>query len=138
MVASGAAAADLAYAALKQCARRNYSNPPCHGGAVVSRILGEPARRAAWVGELAEMTRGIRQKRRMFATAVRESACTLNVDRLLDQHGMFSLLPLAPEQIDELRTEYGVYLVRDGRINLAGLRHDNLDYVVNSLRSVTG
>jgi aspartate aminotransferase len=134
-IASGPRPADRAFAALKQCVRRNYSNPPSHGAAVVATILSDAMRRAGWVEELNAMTRGIRQKRKMFVAAVRDADIPLGVEGLLDHNGMFSLLPLAPSQIDELREQYGVYLVRDGRINLAGLRPENLAYVVSSLQA---
>lgn len=128
--------ANLVFAALKQCVRRNYSNPPSHGGSIVAMILSDAARRSEWVDELGHMTSGLRAKRQMFVSAIRDSGCPLHVDRLLHHNGMFSLLPLTPSQIDTLREQYGVYLVRDGRINLAGLRHDNLEYVVSSLQDV--
>lgn len=37
------------------------------------------------------------------------------------QRGMFSCLPLNPDQMDRLRHDHAVYATRDGRINIAGL-----------------
>lgn len=46
---------------------------------------------------------------------------TPEFDFTADQTGMFSLLPLAPAVIKALKTEHGIFLVEDGRINIAGL-----------------
>ncbi len=137
IVGPDSSSANLAFAAMKQCVRRNYSNPPAHGGAIVASVLGNPETQLTWKKELAAMTHNIRLKRQMFVSAIRESACPLDVAGLVEHKGMFSLLPLSPEQTDQLRENHAVYLVRDGRINLAGLRHSNLGYVVESLTAVT-
>ena len=48
---------------LKRVVRANYSNPPTHGGAVVSAILSTPDLRACWEEELAGMRARIKQMR---------------------------------------------------------------------------
>jgi aromatic-amino-acid transaminase len=40
---------------------------------------------------------------------------------ILSQRGMFSYTGLTPAQVDRLREEIAVYLVRSGRICVAGL-----------------
>lgn len=39
---------------------------------------------------------------------------------------MFSLLALSPEEVMALRREKGIYVVGDGRINVAGLPVDRI------------
>jgi aromatic-amino-acid transaminase len=44
-----------------------------------------------------------------------------------EQNGMFSMLPLTPEQVLELRIERGIYMAGSGRFNVVGLSDDNID-----------
>ncbi|MCL4747646.1 MAG: aminotransferase class I/II-fold pyridoxal phosphate-dependent enzyme, partial [Burkholderiaceae bacterium] len=49
----------------------------------------------------------------------------------IDRHrGMFSLLGTSTEQVERLRRDHGIYLVSDGRINVAGLREDQIERFV--------
>jgi aspartate/tyrosine/aromatic aminotransferase len=135
-IAGNAATAQTLLDAIKICVRRNYSNPPSHGAAIVATILGEPRLRAEWQRELSEMRANIQQKRLELANALTAASWREDVDFLRSQIGMFSLIGLPPEAIDKLREDYAVYLVRNGRLNMAGIQHSNLDYVVNSLLKV--
>ena len=42
--------------------------------------------------------------------------------------GMFSKLGLTSDQVEVLRKDYGIYMVSDSRINVAGLRKDVINY----------
>ena len=53
------------------------------------------------------------------------------------QYGMFSLLPLDADQLEELKSRYSVYLIPGGRINVAGLTDRNLDHVIRGIHAVT-
>src|SRR5262249_49854902 len=55
LVAKDSAAAETALSQIKTCVRTNYSNPPSHGGAIVSTVLGDLALRRRWDEELAAM-----------------------------------------------------------------------------------
>ena len=45
----------------------------------------------------------------------------------LSQRGMFSYTGLDPRQVDRLREEFAVYLVRSGRLCVAGLNTGNVE-----------
>lgn len=47
---------------------------------------------------------------------------------------MFSYTGLTAEQIDILKDQYAIYLLRSGRMCVAGLNLNNIDYVADSLR----
>ena len=49
---------------------------------------------------------------------------------------MFSYTGLRPEQVDELREKHGVYLVRSGRMCVAGLNQDNVEAVAKAMAAV--
>ena len=51
------------------------------------------------------------------------------------QKGMFSYTGLKQHHVDRLIAEYGIYLPADGRVNIAGLCSENLDYVAEAIAS---
>jgi aromatic-amino-acid transaminase len=116
--ASGRAAAQGALAALN---RVNFSFPPDHGARAVTEILTDPELRADWKAELDAMRAGMLAIRRQLAEALRERSGSDRFGFLAAHRGMFSRLPATPEQIERMRRERGVYLVGDGRMNVAGL-----------------
>lgn len=50
---------------------------------------------------------------------------------------MFAFTGLSKDQVDELRTKYGIYMSADGRISICGLNTHNLQYIAESFHSVT-
>ena len=63
VVAADKPAADKAFSHVKTVIRANYSNPPSHGGAIVTKILSTPKLRKLWEDELAEMRDRIKAMR---------------------------------------------------------------------------
>jgi len=49
---------------------------------------------------------------------------------------MFSYTGLTAEQVDILKDQYGIYLVRSGRMCAAGLNLNNIDYVAEAIAEV--
>lgn len=60
----------------------------------------------------------------------------MSFDYLVSQNGMFSYTGIAPAEVDVLRENKGVYLLRSGRMCVAGLNDANLDYVARSIADV--
>jgi aspartate/tyrosine/aromatic aminotransferase len=52
------------------------------------------------------------------------------------QYGLFSFCGLEPDQVQRLRQVKGIYMPSNGRINIAGLNMQNVEYVADSLLSV--
>ncbi|GHC30079.1 aromatic amino acid transaminase [Aidingimonas halophila] len=117
-------------------ARENYSNPPAHGAAVVREILESAELAAHWQEELTEMRDRINGLRREFVSALEPYGLSDRYAFIAEQRGMFSYTGLTPEQVDRLRDEFGIYMVRSGRANVAGLASDNLPYVAKAIAAV--
>jgi aspartate/tyrosine/aromatic aminotransferase len=115
------AMAKLIYGNLMVRARTLWSMPPDHGAAVVRIILDSEDLAASWHSELEEMCARIRQLRQRLAAADPRLAY------IAEQNGMFSMLPLSPEAITELRQSHGIYMAGSGRFNIAGLADHNVD-----------
>jgi aromatic-amino-acid transaminase len=54
----------------------------------------------------------------------------------LTQRGMFSYTGLSPQQVDVLRETHGVYLVRSGRMCVAGLNSGNVERTAEAMAAV--
>jgi len=119
--AASARAAQVAYGNLLQLSRTMWSMPPDHGAAVVHIVLDDRELRSDWNAELKEMCARIRSLRARLA-AYDERLAYID-----GQNGMFSMLPLTPAQVLELREEKGIYLAGSGRFNVVGLSDGNVD-----------
>ena len=113
-----------------QIARKIYSMPPDHGAAVVRMILHDSALKDQWRNELDTMVSRVKSLRQSIA---KHSA---HLNFVAEQQGMFSLLPLSPEQVESLIDEHAVYLAGDGRINVAGCQQNQIDQFVTALNAV--
>ncbi len=121
---------------LKRVIRANYSTPPTHGGMVVTTVLTTPELRDSWLQELKEMRERIRQMRSALVDRLQAHGAAQDFSFVLRQNGMFSYSGLKAEQVDRLRTEFGVYAVSTGRICVAALNSKNVDYVASAIATV--
>ena len=110
----------------KQVVRTNYSNPPRHGGALIATVLTNPELKSLWLTELTSMRERIGRMREQFVHNMMATGCDVDFSFLLKQRGMFSFSGLNPMQVDWLRNEKGIYIVGNGRINVAGMTPSNL------------
>ena len=101
--------------------RQNYSFPPDHGARVVTTILQDPELRADWEAELEETRNGMLALRQQLADELKRLTNSDRFDFLADHRGMFSRLGTTPEMVERLRADYGIYMVGDSRMNIAGL-----------------
>ena len=121
---------------LKRIIRTNYSNPPTHGASVVAAVLSNPDLRAEWESELATMRNRIRSMRTGLVEALKVLGVPQDFSFVNRQRGMFSYTNATPEQVARLQSEFGIYAVNTGRICLAALNNQNLDYVTKALAKV--
>ena len=122
---------------LKIVIRTNYSNPPTHGAQVVATVLTTPALRAMWEEELAGMRLRIKEMRALLLQKLQAAGVTQDMSFITRQKGMFSYSGLGKEQMQRLRSEFGIYGVDSGRICVAALNHRNIDAVVKAIAAVS-
>ena len=121
---------------LKIVIRTNYSNPPIHGGAVVAAVLGNPALRAQWEQELAQMRVRIKAMRQKLVDGLKAAGVKQDMGFITEQIGMFSYSGLSRDQMVRLRSEFGVYGTDTGRMCVAALNSKNIDYVCQAIAKV--
>jgi aspartate/tyrosine/aromatic aminotransferase len=136
VIAKDSDAAKVVASQVKTTIRTNYSNPPSHGGSVVAEILKDEALRARWDGELAEMRERIKGMRTLFTQKMNAKLPGKDFSFIEKQNGMFSYTGLTGEQVDQLREEKSIYIVRDGRINVAGISTGNVDVLTDAIAAV--
>jgi len=128
--------ADIVAAQAMSVARQIYSMPPAHGALLVSLILGDKQLRANWEEELTEVRTRIQSMRSPLADNIQQNAAGIDFSHIKQQKGMFSFLGLNTAQLDQLREEFGIYIVSSSRVNLAGINSSNIDYLSDSIISV--
>lgn len=136
VVCTDAAEAELVLGQLKATVRRNYSSPAIHAAGIVSRVLGDPALRLSWETEVAAMRERIAAMRRSLHDVLQSLQPGRDFGYFLSQRGMFSYTGLSGPQVDRLRDEFGVYLVRSGRMCVAGLSTGNVERTAAAMAAV--
>lgn len=133
IVSPSADEASVAMSHLKATIRVNYSNPPAHGGLSASTVLNDAALREQWVGELSEMRERIVEMRSALVDGLTTRGVEGDFSFIKRQRGMFSFSGLSNEVVAWLRDNKSIYIVKGGRINLAGLTSGNIDYVCDAI-----
>ncbi|MGY3927072.1 amino acid aminotransferase [Aeromonas simiae] len=128
--------ADRVLGQLKATVRRNYSSPPTHGGQITAAVMTQPELHAMWVNEVTEMRTRIKAMREKLYSVLSAKVPGRDFSYFIQQRGMFSYTGLTPEQVDRLREEHAVYLVRSGRMCVAGLNSRNVEYVADAIAAV--
>lgn len=121
---------------LKANIRRNYSNPPLHGGQIVARVLTDPTLRAQWEAEVTAMRVRIKSMRQSLYDVLSAKLPGKDFSYFLTQQGMFSYTGLTPAQCDRLKDEFGVYILRSGRMCVAGLNTSNVEATAVAMAAV--
>lgn len=136
LVAAEESAARAAQSQLKRVVRSNYSNPPRHGGAIVATVLADTELTKQWHQELADMRDRIKHLRSQFVERMKSAGKGHDFGFLLSQSGMFSYSGLSPMQVDRLKSEFGIYIVGSGRINVAGMVENRMDQLCDAVAKV--
>lgn len=121
---------------LKATVRRIYSSPATTGALLVENVLNDADLTAQWQAELTEMRERIIKMRQILNEKLSQALPERDFSYLVKQQGMFSYTGLTAEQVDILKDQYAIYLVRSGRMCAAGLNLSNIDYVAESIAEV--
>ncbi len=136
LVANDLDAATKALSQLRVTVRSNYSNPSAYGAAVVNAVLGDPELNALWRNEVDAMRARIFKMRSMFVEGLKAKGVAQDFSFIVHQKGMFSFAGITPEQVDLLKEKHGIYAVRSGRINVAGMREATMDRLTSAVADV--
>ncbi|WP_068468671.1 aromatic amino acid transaminase [Candidatus Protochlamydia phocaeensis] len=121
---------------IKFLIRCNYSTPPLQGARIISTILKSHELTLEWQRELKNMCERVKEMRKALIAALLVKGQDKNFSYMHQQNGLFSFCGLTPDQVQRLRQEKAIYMPSNGRINIAGLNTQNVEYVAESLLSV--
>ncbi|MCG6931220.1 MAG: aspartate/tyrosine/aromatic aminotransferase [Desulfofustis sp.] len=133
VVSANADEAAVAKSHLDVTVRVCYSNPPAHGGLIVKTVLSDAALTETWRNELSEMCRRIVAMRSALVDGLAARGVDQDFSYIKQQRGMFSFSGLTDDTVAWLREHKSIYVVGGGRINVAGLTPENIDYVCDSI-----
>jgi aspartate aminotransferase len=137
MVGKTSEEADRLLSQLKILIRPTYSNPPIHGARIVATVLNDPKLNPQWYKECKQMADRIIDMRTALTNGLKKAGSTKNWDHINKQIGMFCFSGMTPEQVDKLRTEYHIYMTKNGRISMAGITTKNVEYLAKAMHAVT-
>lgn len=110
--------------------RSEISMPPAYGARLVERILRQPELRAEWDANIKTMSgRIIEMRKSLYDLLTNKYKTPGSWEHIVSQKGMFSFLGINPQQCQRMEDEGHIYLVKTGRISMAGLNPSNLDHV---------
>nr|ADI20174.1 aspartate/tyrosine/aromatic aminotransferase [uncultured alpha proteobacterium EB080_L06A09] len=116
--------------------RQNFSFPPDHGARLVTMVLTDTELRTDWISELEQVRIGMLDARTHLAEALRVECNSDRFDFLAHHRGMFSRLGATEEQVNRLRDEFGIYMVFDSRLNIAGVTLDKVNTIAKAVIEV--
>ena len=128
--------AELVLGQMKATVRRNYSSPAIHAAGIVARVLSDTELRSSWEADVAAMRERILAMRKRLHGVLSKKLPGRDFGYFLSQRGMFSYTGLSAVQVDRLREEHAVYMVRSGRICVAGLNTKNVEAVAAAMAVV--
>jgi aspartate/tyrosine/aromatic aminotransferase len=102
----------------------------------VTTVLNDEQLTARWIGEVAQMRDRINSMRSLLVERLAAAGVERDFSFIKKQLGMFSFTGLTPEQTDTLRENDSIYIVRSGRINIAGVTEANVGRLTEAIARV--
>jgi len=136
VVCSSKERAECVLSQIKLVIRPMYSSPPIHGAQLLCKILGDDSMKEQWKKELKEMADRILEVRKALEDGLKKKGTPGTWNHITAQIGMFSFTGLTPAQCDRLIKEHHIYLLKSGRISLAGLNKGNINKMIDAVDEV--
>ncbi|MCB0319783.1 MAG: aminotransferase class I/II-fold pyridoxal phosphate-dependent enzyme [Bdellovibrionales bacterium] len=120
--------------ALESVQRPSISNPPAIVGRAMGHLLTSTELRSEWEGELAADAKQIQHGGELIASALDRLGVAHGGVNL--RNGMFAILPFSTSQVEQLEREQQVYMLPDGRINVAAIKDSNVEEISSRIAKV--
>jgi len=128
---------DRVLSQVKRIIRPMYSSPPIHGSSIVRTVLTNEELTKQYYEECSFMANRIGSMRTLLAENLKEAGSTHDWSHITSQIGMFAFTGMSSEMCDELTEKHYIFLTRDGRISLAGINDNNVEYIAKAVHAVT-
>jgi len=124
---------------MKMTIRPMYSNPPAYGANIVKTILSDQKLTDDFIGQCKDMADRINNMRIELRTVLEEegeSSDNRSWEHITKQIGMFAYSGLTKEEVILLRDRHHIYCTLNGRISMAGITSNNVNYVAEAIKDV--
>lgn len=115
--------------------RSLFSFVSLYGSRVIERILNTELKQV-WLEDQKSVYERISGLRSEIILEIEKSGVNINISFLKSQKGIYIFLDLNENQVDTLAEEFSIFLCDNGRLNISGMRRDQIAYFVKSLKSV--
>lgn len=122
---------------VKRIIRPMYSSPPIHGSSIVRTVLSDEELTKQYYEECEFMATRIGSMRKLLVEKLKEAGSTHDWSHITSQIGMFAYTGMSSDMCDRLTEEFYIFLTRDGRISLAGINPNNVEYIAKAVHAVT-
>ena len=113
-----------------------YSNPPLHGARIVEKVLSSPELTQLWFAEMKEMSSRIIEMRKALRAHLEALQTPGSWDHITTQIGMFSFTGLTEAQCEQMMKKHHIYLLKSGRVSMAGVTSHNVEYIAKAIDDV--
>ncbi|KAJ1882082.1 Aspartate aminotransferase, cytoplasmic [Coemansia sp. RSA 486] len=121
---------------LNRLSRATISTASAYGAKIAGTVLQDKELYNEWVEDMGEMSRRIKKMRELLRDKLVAMKTPGSWEHVAKQIGMFSFTGLSTKQVQVLRNQYHLYMTDDGRISVAGLNSNNIDYVAKAIDQV--
>lgn len=112
--------------------RSIFSFVSLYGSRLIEKILMTPELKSLWIEEQKTVFNRIVKLRNLVMQEIEKRNCT-HLNYLKKQTGLYIYLDFTDKQINHLIEKYSIFLSIGGRVNISGLREENIEYFVNSI-----
>ncbi|KAJ5266690.1 Aspartate [Penicillium angulare] len=113
--------------------RGQISQPPRRGAKIVTEILDDRAWFQWWLRDVRQMSFRMKDQREKLHRELIELGTPGYWGHILTQIGMFSYTGLSAEQVESMKTESHVYILKSGRLSIPGLNNSNVKHVAQAI-----
>jgi len=117
--------------------RPMYSNPPVYGARIISEILSDKELSKEWYREVKLMADRIISMRVQLVANLKKIGSKHDWSHITNQIGMFCFSGLNSEQVTKLKEKWHIYMTSDGRISMAGVSSDKVQYLAEAIHDVS-
>jgi len=121
---------------LEAVIRPMYSNPPRYGAEIVKRVIGSDENFRLWQEEMTYMSGRIIKMRQLLRQHLEKLNTPGTWNHITDQIGMFSFTGLTVPQVEMVMSKHHIYMLKDGRISMAGVTTKNVEYLARAIDDV--
>lgn len=136
LVINDASAVQNVQSQLVNLCRAEISFAPAFGARIATLVQSNEELLGVWKQDVLDVCSRIKKVRQEIVDKLNKLGTPGTWDHVIQQNGLFCFTGLTPLQVQKLIEEHHIYLTSNGRINVAGLNHSNIDRFCEAVDTV--